>query len=277
MNYSNIDKSTPSWQFWIDRGGTFTDVIGLSPDGEIMVHKLLSENPEQYPDAPIQGIRHILGLSQDQPIPTDKIEVVKMGTTVATNALLERKGDRVVLAITQGFKDALRIGYQNRPDIFALQITLPEMLYEEAIEVAERYTATGEELLPVDREQTRQDLQSAFDRGIRSCAIVLMHSYNYPQHELTVAAIAEEIGFTQISVSHQVSPLIKLISRGDTTVVDAYLSPILRRYVDQVRGYLFGDGEMGRQGDGETGSPKGLAGASRGDKGAEKAGEEYIT
>lgn len=243
MNYLNNDKSTPSWQFWIDRGGTFTDVIGLSPEGEIMVHKLLSENPEQYPDAPIQGIRDILGISQDQPIATDKIEVVKMGTTVATNALLERKGDRVVLAITQGFKDALRIGYQNRPDIFALQITLPEMLYEEVVEVAERYTATGEELLPVDREKNRKDLQSAFDRGIRSCAIVLMHSYNYPQHELIVAAIAKEIGFTQISVSHQVSPLIKLISRGDTTVVDAYLSPILRRYVNQVRGYLFGDGE----------------------------------
>ncbi len=243
----NIDNSSPGWQFWIDRGGTFTDVLGKSPDGKIMVHKLLSENPEQYPDAPIQGIRNILGISKDEPIPTSAIEVVKMGTTVATNALLERKGDRVVLAITQGFKDALRIGYQNRPEIFALQITLPEILYEEVVEIEERYTATGEELQPVNQQQARQDLQAAFDRGIRSCAIVFMHSYNYPQHELAVAAIAQEIGFTQISVSHQVSPLIKLVSRGDTTVVDAYLSPILRRYVNQVRGYLFGDWETGRQ------------------------------
>ncbi|MDJ0903766.1 MAG: hydantoinase/oxoprolinase family protein [Xenococcus sp. MO_188.B8] len=261
MNNSILDNSSPGWQFWIDRGGTFTDVIGKSPEGKIIVHKLLSENPEQYPDAPIQGIRNILGISKDEPIPTSNIEVVKMGTTVATNALLERKGDRVVLAITQGFKDALRIGYQNRPDIFALQIVLPEMLYEEVVEIEERYTATGEELLPVNQQQARQDLQAAFDRGIRSCAIVFMHSYSYPQHELTVAAIAKEIGFTQISVSHQVSPLIKLVSRGDTTVVDAYLSPILRRYVNQVRGYLFGDNvaerrgdwETGRLGDGETG------------------------
>ena len=236
---NKINNPYPGWQFWIDRGGTFTDVIGKSPEGKIIVHKLLSENPEQYPDAPIQGIRHILDLSRDEPIPTDNIEVVKMGTTVATNALLERKGDRVVPAITQGFKDALRIGYQNRPDIFALQIILPEMLYEEVIEISGRYTATGEELQPVNQQQARQDLQAAFDRGIRSCAIVLMHSYNYPQHELEVANIAREIGFTQISVSHQVSRLIKIISRGDTTVVDAYLSPILRRYVNQVRGYLF--------------------------------------
>ncbi|ELS03992.1 N-methylhydantoinase A/acetone carboxylase, beta subunit [Xenococcus sp. PCC 7305] len=243
MNNSSISNSSSGWQFWIDRGGTFTDVIGKSPDGEIILHKLLSENPEQYPDAPIQGIRNILGITQDQPIPTNMIEVVKMGTTVATNALLERKGDRVVLAITQGFKDALRIGYQNRPDIFALQIVLPEMLYEEVVEIAERYTATGEELQPVNLQQARADLQAAFDLGIRSCAILLMHSYNYPNHELEVAAIAEEIGFTQISVSHQVSPLIKFVSRGDTTVVDAYLSPILRRYVNQFKGYLFAEQE----------------------------------
>ena len=277
MNNSILDNSSPGWQFWIDRGGTFTDVIGKSPDGKIMVHKLLSENPEQYPDAPIQGIRNILGISKDEPIPTNNIEVVKMGTTVATNALLERKGDRVVLAITQGFKDALRIGYQNRPDIFALQIVLPEMLYEEVVEIEERYTATGEELQPVNQQQARQDLQAAFDRGIRSCAIVFMHSYSYPQHELTVAAIAKEIGFTQISVSHQVSPLIKLVSRGDTTVVDAYLSPILRRYVNQVRGYLFGDNlverrgdrETGRQGDGDT-----RRWGDREDRGGE---ERYLT
>ncbi|MEM9274005.1 MAG: hydantoinase/oxoprolinase family protein [Cyanobacteria bacterium P01_F01_bin.143] len=242
-NNSNTNNSSPGWQFWIDRGGTFTDVIGKSPEGKIILHKLLSENPEQYPDAPIQGIRNILGITQDEPIPTNKIEVVKMGTTVATNALLERKGDRVVLAITQGFKDALRIGYQNRPDIFALQIVLPEMLYEEVVEISERYTATGEELQPVNYEQARKNLQAAFDRGIRSCAILLMHSYSYPNHELEVAAIAQSIGFTQISVSHQVSPLIKFISRGDTTVVDAYLSPILRRYVNQFKGYLFGEQE----------------------------------
>lgn len=228
------------WQFWIDRGGTFTDVVAKSPQGTIITHKLLSENPEQYDDAPVQGIRDLLGLTQEQPIPTDEIEVIKMGTTVATNALLERKGDRVVFVTTKGFKDALRIGYQNRPDIFALEIALPEMLYESVIEVNERYTATGEELQPVDRDKVRQDLQAVFDRGIRSCAIVLMHSYRYPHHELEVAAIAEEIGFSQISISHRVSPLIKFVSRGDTTVVDAYLSPILRRYVEKIKNNLSG-------------------------------------
>ena len=220
------------WQFWIDRGGTFTDVIAKTPTGEIIVRKLLSENPEQYDDAPLQGIKDVIGI-EDNTIPTEKISAIKMGTTVATNALLERKGDRVVLAITKGFKDALRIGYQNRPDIFALEIILPEMLYERVVEVSERYDAQGNELIPVDISQTRQDLQAAYDSGIRSCAIVLMHSFRYPQHELQVGEIAREIGFTQISISHQVSPLIKFISRGDTTVVDAYLSPILRRYVEQ--------------------------------------------
>ena len=228
------------WQFWIDRGGTFTDVVAKSPQGAIITHKLLSENSEQYDDAPVQGIRDILGLKPEQPIPIDEIEVIKMGTTVATNALLERKGDRVVLVTTKGFKDALRIGYQNRPDIFALQITLPEMLYESVIEVNERYTATGEELQPVNQDEVRQDLQTIFNSGIRSCAIVMMHSYRYPNHELEVAKIAEEIGFTQISISHRVSPLIKFVSRGDTTVVDAYLSPILRRYVEKVKNNLYG-------------------------------------
>ena len=226
------------WQFWIDRGGTFTDVVAKSPEGKISIHKLLSENPEQYEDAPVQGIRDILGLTPEQPIPTEQIAAIKMGTTVATNALLERKGERVVFATTKGFKDALRIGYQNRPDIFALEIILPEMLYETVVEVDERYTATGEELRRVDVREVRRDLQAVFDLGIRSCAIVLMHSYRYPQHELTVAEIAREIGFTQISVSHQISPLIKFVSRGDTTVVDAYLSPILRRYVEKVRSNL---------------------------------------
>ncbi len=227
------------WQFWIDRGGTFTDVIAQTPQGEIIVHKLLSENPEQYGDAPLQGIKDVMGIGQDDSIPAAQIEAIKMGTTVATNALLERKGDRVVLAITKGFKDALRIGYQNRPDIFALEIILPEMLYEQVVEVTERYDAQGNELIRLDISQARQDLQAAYDSGIRSCAIVLMHSYRYPQHELQVGEIARKIGFTQISISHQVSPLIKFISRGDTTVVDAYLSPILRRYVEQFTENLF--------------------------------------
>ena len=226
------------WQFWLDRGGTFTDIVARTPRGEILVHKLLSENPEQYTDAPIQGIREVMGIEPDRPIPTEQIEAIKMGTTVATNALLERKGDRLVLAITKGFKDALRIGYQNRPDIFALEIILPEMLYERVIEIVERLDAQGKELIPVDLAQTKQDLQAAYDVGIRSCAIVLMHGYRYPHHELQVADIAREIGFTQISISHRVSPLIKFVSRGDTTVVDAYLSPILRRYVDQLSSNL---------------------------------------
>jgi 5-oxoprolinase (ATP-hydrolysing) len=222
------------WQFWIDRGGTFTDIVARQPDGQLRVHKLLSEQPDRYADAAIQGIREILGLTATEPLPTEQIEAVKMGTTVATNALLERQGDRVVLVITQGFGDALRIGYQNRPDIFAQQIVLPTMLYERVIEVAERYSAQGEVLLPIALTPLRADLQAAYEAGLRACAIVLMHGYRYPQHEQRVAAIAADIGFTQISVSHQVSPLIKLISRGDTTVVDAYLSPILRRYIDRV-------------------------------------------
>jgi 5-oxoprolinase (ATP-hydrolysing) len=223
------------WQFWIDRGGTFTDIVARSSSGQTVVKKLLSENPDRYRDAAIQGIREVLELPQGTAIPTERIEVVKMGTTVATNALLERKGDRTLLLITQGFRDALKIGYQNRPQIFARQIILPEMLYERVIEVEERYSAQGEILLPLqDHETLRRSLQSAYDDGIRSCAIVLMHSYRYPQHEQQLAAIVRAIGFTQVSVSHQVSPLMKLVSRGDTTVVDAYLSPILRRYVEQV-------------------------------------------
>ncbi|CAN1211293.1 hydantoinase B/oxoprolinase family protein [Tumidithrix helvetica PCC 7403] len=222
------------WQFWIDRGGTFTDIVAQSPSRQLIVHKLLSENPDRYKDAAIQGIREILGIPRDRPIPVKQIAAIKMGTTVATNALLERKGDRTVLLITKGFKDALRIGYQNRPDIFARQILLPEMLYEQAIEVEERYSAQGEVLIPLNEKDLIPELQAAFERGIRAGAIALMHGYRYPAHEQKVAALAKEIGFTQISVSHIVSPLMKLISRGDTTVVDAYLSPILRRYVEQI-------------------------------------------
>ena len=233
--------SNNGWQFWIDRGGTFTDIVARRPDGQLVIHKLLSENPDRYTDAPVQGIREVMGLPPDTPIPTEQIDAVKMGTTVATNALLERKGDRTVLMITKGFRDALRIGYQNRPDIFAREIILPEMLYERVIEVEERYSAHGDELIPVQIDATRQQLQAAYDSGIRSCAIVLMHGYRYKSHEQELANLASAIGFTQISVSHDVTPLMKIVSRGDTTVVDAYLSPILRRYVNQVSSQLAGE------------------------------------
>ncbi|SRR5579875_725379 len=226
------------WQFWIDRGGTFTDVVARGPGGKIEIRKLLSENPGRYRDASIQGIRDVLGLPAQAPIPADKIAAVKMGTTVATNALLERKGERTVLVITRGFGDALRIGYQNRPHIFARQIVLPEMLYEQVVEIDERTGAEGKVIRPLDRTAARKKLAAAFDAGIRSCAIVLMHGYRYPEHEQQLAAIATEIGFTEIAVSHTASPLIKLVSRGSTTVADAYLSPILRRYVRQVASEL---------------------------------------
>jgi 5-oxoprolinase (ATP-hydrolysing) len=226
-----------SWQFWIDRGGTFTDIVAQKPDGRLVIHKLLSENPDRYTDAAVQGIRDILGIEAGESIPANKIAAIKMGTTVATNALLERKGDRTILLITKGFGDALRIGYQNRPNIFARHIVLPEMLYDRVIEVAERYSARGEELIAVNPEFI-PFLQQAYDDGIRSCAIVFMHGYRYSEHEKQVAQIARKIGFTQISVSHEVSPLMKLVSRGDTAVVDAYLSPILRRYVEQITSEL---------------------------------------
>ncbi len=226
------------WHFWIDRGGTFTDIVARRPDGEILTHKLLSDNPEHYDDASLQGIRDLLGVAADAAIPADKVEAVKMGTTVATNALLERKGDRTLLVVNRGFADALRIGYQNRPDLFALNIVLPEMLYKETLEVGGRYSAHGVELEALDLEEARAGLKAAFDRGIRSAAIAFMHGYRYPEHESRVADVAREIGFTQVSVSHGVSPLMKLVSRGDTTVVDAYLSPILRRYVDKVAAEL---------------------------------------
>jgi len=242
---SMIAAGNAKWQFWIDRGGTFTDIVAQSPEGDRCVHKLLSENPERYPDAPLQGIRDILGVPSDAPIPADQIDCIKMGTTVATNALLERKGDRTVLLITKGFRDALRIGYQNRPDIFARHIVLPEMLYERVIEVDERVTAKGDVLISVRPLVSGliEDLQDAYNDGIRSCAIALMHGYRFPEHEQQVADWARQVGFTQISVSHQVSPLMKLVSRGDTTVVDAYLSPILRRYVDRIAAELTTSGD----------------------------------
>lgn len=231
---------TVGWQFWIDRGGTFTDVVAMRPDGALMTHKLLSENPQQYPDAAIQGIRDLLGIAQGEELPAEQIDAVKMGTTVATNALLEREGEPTLLATTRGFGDALRIGYQTRPDLFSLEIVLPEMLYSDVLEVNERIGAHGDIVEPLDEKQVREGLQQVFDKGLRSLAIVFMHGYRYPDHEQRVAEIAREIGFTQISVSSEVSPLMKLVSRGDTTVVDAYLSPILRRYVDQVSGELSG-------------------------------------
>ncbi len=228
------------WQFWIDRGGTFTDIVALRPDGRIVANKLLSENPGRYRDAAIAGMRELLAIPPDAAIPGEKIEVVKMGTTVATNALLERKGERTVLFITLGFRDALRIAYQNRPRIFDRHIVLPELLYAKVVEVEERIGARGEVLVPLDAERTGRDLESAYGEGYRSVAIVLMHGYRHRQHEQKIAELARAIGYSQISVSHEVSPLMKLVSRGDTTVVDAYLSPILGRYVDGVAAELRG-------------------------------------
>ena len=223
-----------AWEFWIDRGGTFTDIVARHPDGQLSTHKLLSDNPERYADAAVAGIRDILGLGPGQPIPAGAIRAVKMGTTVATNALLERKGERVLLLITEGFGDLLRLGYQTRPKLFDLHIRRPDLVYEQVAEVCERLDAQGCIVTPLDQAATRRALQDGFDAGLRSVAIAFMHAWLNPEHELRVAAIAGELGYTQISVSHQVSRLIKLVGRGDTTVVDAYLSPILRRYVEQV-------------------------------------------
>jgi 5-oxoprolinase (ATP-hydrolysing) len=227
-----------SWDFWIDRGGTFTDVIARRPDGTLVAHKLLSDNPEAYGDAAVQGIRNLIGIDSREPIPPGMIGSVKMGTTVATNALLERKGERTLLLITKGFRDALRIGYQARPKIFARHIVKPEMIYERVVEVDERVRADGTVEKEPDLAAVRAELSAARAAGINAVAIVFMHAYRYAAHEQGVAALAREIGFAQVSVSHEVSPLIKLVGRGDTTVVDAYLSPILRRYVAQVAGDL---------------------------------------
>jgi len=228
------------WQFWIDRGGTFTDIVGRRPDGQLVTHKLLSDNPEQYRDAAVAGIRHLLGLAPGAPVTPDLVECVKMGTTVATNALLERKGEPTLLVTTQGFRDALRIAYQNRPRIFDRHIVLPELLYSRVIEAQERIGAHGDVIEPIDEEHLKERLWAAFDAGLRSVAIVFMHGYRYVQHEQAAARLARQAGFTQISTSHQTSPMMKFVGRGDTTVVDAYLSPILRRYVEQVAGEMPG-------------------------------------
>jgi 5-oxoprolinase (ATP-hydrolysing) len=230
--------ATDRWDFWIDRGGTFTDVIGRDPKGGLHQKKLLSENPEAYLDAGIQGIRDLLGVGSGERIPSGRIGEVKMGTTVATNALLERKGDRVLLLITKGFRDALKIAYQARPDIFAKEIILPEQLYERVIEVPERVRVDGEVETELDLEAVRPAIEAARRDGIEAVAIVFMHAWKYPAHERKAAELARDVGFTQISVSHETSPLIKLVGRGDTTVVDAYLSPILSRYVRRVAGEL---------------------------------------
>ena len=228
-------KQSPQlWDFWIDRGGTFTDVVGRRPDGTLAAHKLLSENPEAYGDAAVQGIRDLLGLKAGEPILAGRVGAVKMGTTVATNALLERKGDRTLLLITKGIRDALKIGYQARPKIFARHIVKPDMLYERVAEVDERVRADGTVERVPDLAAVRANLESAKADGIDAIAIVFMHAYRFPEHERQVARLARDMGFAQVSVSHEVSPLIKLVGRGDTTVVDAYLSPILRRYVAQV-------------------------------------------
>jgi 5-oxoprolinase (ATP-hydrolysing) len=228
------------WQFWIDRGGTFTDIVGRRPDGSLVTAKLLSENPEQYADAAVEGIRRLLGLNPGEAITPEQVECVKMGTTVATNALLERKGDRTLLVTTRGFRDALRIAYQARPKLFERHIVLPELLYERVIEAEERVGAHGDVLQALDEMHLRERLWAAHDAGLRSVAIVFMHGWRFTTHEQTAMRIAREVGFTQISASHQVSPMMKLVSRGDTTVVDAYLSPILRRYVDQVAAQMPG-------------------------------------
>ncbi len=234
------DTRAARWQFWVDRGGTFTDLVGRSPDGALHTLKLLSENPAQYADAAVEGIRRLLGLAAGEPIGPDRVECVKMGTTVATNALLERRGERTLLVITRGLRDALRIGYQARPRLFDRRIVLPEMLYERVIEAEERVGADGRVLQPFEEMHLRERLWAAYDAGIRAVAIVFMHGWRHPAHEAQAAQLARELGFTQVSTSHETSPLMKIVSRGDTTVVDAYLSPILRRYVDQVQAQMPG-------------------------------------
>ena len=231
-----------TWDFWIDRGGTFTDVVARDPAGRLSALKLLSENPEAYRDAAMEAVRRMLGVAPGAPIPSARIGAVKMGTTVATNALLERKGERTALLITRGFRDALRIGYQARPDIFAKKIVLPELLYARVDEIDERVRADGKVETAPDAASVRATLEALASDGFGSLAIVFMHAWKYPEHEARVAALAREMGFPQVSVSHEVSPLVKLVGRGDTTVVDAYLTPILRRYVDQVAGDLGASG-----------------------------------
>ena len=240
-------QDSEMWQIWIDRGGTFTDLVARRPDGSVTTCKLLSSNPEHYQDAAIQGIRDLLGLGKNDIIPPRAISVIKMGTTIATNALLEREGERTVFVTTKGFGDALRIGYQNRPDIFARHIVLPELLYERTVEIPERVDAHGSVLTPLDEKYATEALSRALGDGFKSVAIAFVHGYRHSQHEVRVARLARKLGFDQVSASHEVSPLMRLISRGDTTVVDAYLSPLLRRYVEQIVGELEPEDRSGPQ------------------------------
>ena len=251
---------TNRWQFWVDRGGTFTDIVGKRPDGGLVTLKLLSENSEQYKDAAVAGIRHLLGLKSSEPVTPEQVECVKMGTTVATNALLERKGEPTLLVTTQGFRDALRIAYQNRPKIFERHIVLPELLYSAVVEAQERTGAFGQIVQVLDEDRLRADLKTQFSAGLRCAAIVFMHGYRYTGHERSAKRIATEVGFTQISTSHETSPLMKFVSRGDTTVVDAYLSPILRRYVDQVASEMPGVRLMFMQSSGGLADARAFAG-----------------
>ena len=228
------------WQFWIDRGGTFTDIVARAPDGALSTHKLLSENPGRYKDAAIAGIKQVLGIALDAPIPADLVDQVKMGTTVATNALLERKGERTLLVVNRGFSDLLRIGNQARPRLFDLTVVLPTLLYERAVEVEGRVGIDGAEIEALDEVGARAAFAEAVGDGIKACAIALIHAWKFPEMEARLGELAREAGFEQVSVSSAVSPLLRLVPRGDTTVVDAYLSPILRRYVAQVAGELEG-------------------------------------
>ena len=232
------DVPQRQWRFWIDRGGTFTDIVARTPEGNLETHKLLSDNPRQSLDAPVQGIREVLNLAPGDPVPSQAIAEVRMGTTVATNALLERKGERVALAVTRGFRHALAIGNQARPRLFDLEIRRPELLYTQVVEIEERIDAQGQVVRPLNHHRTRAALQAVHDAGIRTLAVVLLHSYRAPAHEQACGAIAADIGFRHVSLSHRVSPLIKVVGRGETTVVDAYLSPLLRRYVDHLAAEL---------------------------------------
>jgi 5-oxoprolinase (ATP-hydrolysing) len=234
------DGAGGKWQLWVDRGGTFTDIVARSPDGRMLTHKLLSENPARYADAAVAGIRTLLGLRDGQTVDPGQVDAVRMGTTVATNALLERKGERTALVITRGFRDALRIGYQNRPRIFDRAIRLPQALYERVIEVGERITADGTVLRPPELGPLAVELRRAYDYGIRAVAVVCLHSHLHPAHEAAIGELAERLGFPQVSLSSEVSPLMKVVPRGDTAVVDAYLSPVLRRYVQHVADQMKG-------------------------------------
>jgi 5-oxoprolinase (ATP-hydrolysing) len=262
--YGQAMRTHDNWEFWIDRGGTFTDVIARRPDGTLVTRKLLSDNPELYGDAAVQGIRDLLALAPAEPIPSGVIGAVKMGTTVTTNALLERRGERTLLLATRGFRDALKIGYQARPKIFARHIVKPDMLYERVLEVDERVRADGTVEQEPDLAALRPQLEAALADGIEAVAIVFMHAYRHPEHERRVAALARDIGFPQVSVSHEVSPLIKLVGRGDTTVVDAYLSPVLRRYVAQVAGDLATPVGTSNEAAAVRASPPPLAGEGQG-------------